>query len=143
MSCSLLCAINEFSITSSSTVFFVLTLQSSTVCLQLPNKQICLTHYPNHSACVKIRVCQYGSQTGRLFFNRFDVVFKCVILSPLSGKELIYFQHSAFVTNLCGILVSFKASASCFQSPFHSALLGRSVQQQYFGGDKRCGVQQR
>src|SRR6218665_3716418 len=114
MSCSLLCAINEFSITSSSTVLFILTLHSSTVCLQLTNKQICLIHYPNHSAYVKIRVCQYGSQTGRRFFNRFDV-FMCVILSPLSGKELIYFQHSAFVTNLCGILVSFKASASCFQ----------------------------
>src|SRR6218665_925279 len=48
-----------------------------------------------------------------IFFNRFDV-FKCVFLSPLSGKELIYFQHSAFVTNLCGILISFKTVANCF-----------------------------
>src|SRR6218665_2593000 len=82
-------------------------------CLFTIDKQICLIHYTNHSAHVKIRVCQYGSQTRRRFFNRFDV-FKCIILSPLSGKELIYFQHSTFVTNLCGILVSFKTVANCF-----------------------------
>src|SRR6218665_1697841 len=57
-------------------------------------------------------------------FQSFDVL-RCVILSPLSGKELIYFQHSAFVTNLCGILVSIKTVANCFH-PLGFDILFRS-----------------
>jgi len=52
-------------------------------------------------------------------------------------KYSLHFTHT-----LCHVQSHINI-AKYVQSPFHSALLGRSVQQQYYGGDKRCGVQQR